>query len=212
MSRLILNKRSSFSWGVYDSHQALWKLFADTPDRKRDFLYRETGPGVFLCLSERPPEDREGTWHIESKPFEPKIAEGERLLFSLRANAVKKVRSERGKQIRHDVVLHEWRKRKDACGPGEAAPSMDDVAYETAQLWILERRERLGLELEEQSFMVDKYERKRLPNKAPKAAISTLDMRGFARVTDAEALHQVLLSGIGPAKGFGCGLLLVRRA
>jgi CRISPR system Cascade subunit CasE len=42
-------------------------------------------------------------------------------------------------------------------------------------------------------------------------ALSTLDFEGGLAVTDPERLRVVLLAGIGPAKAFGCGLLLVRR-
>ena len=34
---------------------------------------------------------------------------------------------------------------------------------------------------------------------------------GILRVDDPDALVKVLEDGIGPAKGFGCGLMLVRR-
>ena len=40
---------------------------------------------------------------------------------------------------------------------------------------------------------------------------STLDFAGILEVTDPERFQNTLFNGIGPAKGFGCGLLLVRR-
>lgn len=39
----------------------------------------------------------------------------------------------------------------------------------------------------------------------------TATFEGLLRVADPEALRQLLKKGIGPAKAFGCGLLLVRR-
>ena len=41
-------------------------------------------------------------------------------------------------------------------------------------------------------------------------ALSTLDFEGELIVTKPEILLPALLNGIGPAKSFGCGLLLVR--
>ena len=41
--------------------------------------------------------------------------------------------------------------------------------------------------------------------------VSTLDFEGELRVTDPEAFLSALSNGIGPAKAFGCGLMLVRR-
>ena len=37
------------------AHRLVWSLFADGPDRRRDFLWREEAPGRFMTLSRRPP-------------------------------------------------------------------------------------------------------------------------------------------------------------
>ena len=50
----------------------IWSLFADGPDRSRDFLWRRMEDGAFLVLSERRPEDRHGLFEIdEPKAFAP---------------------------------------------------------------------------------------------------------------------------------------------
>ena len=41
--------------------------------------------------------------------------------------------------------------------------------------------------------------------------LGLLDIAGTLAVTDADKLVQTLMNGVGPAKAFGCGLLLVRR-
>ncbi len=41
--------------------------------------------------------------------------------------------------------------------------------------------------------------------------LSMLDLEGFLMVVDPKAFAEALYNGVGPAKGFGCGLLLVRR-
>ena len=41
--------------------------------------------------------------------------------------------------------------------------------------------------------------------------LSTLDFDGVLRVTDPTLFQKIVLQGLGPAKGFGCGLMLVRR-
>ena len=38
-------------------HAVVWSLFADTPDRRRDFLWRETERRLFYLLSARMPVD-----------------------------------------------------------------------------------------------------------------------------------------------------------
>ena len=57
----------------HPGHHLVWSLFADGPDRRRDFLWREMEhQGAFLILSARQPEDRHELFEIdEPKPFAP---------------------------------------------------------------------------------------------------------------------------------------------
>lgn len=55
------------------------------------------------------------------------------------------------------------------------------------------------------------YTTHRLPEKGPTAAFSSLDLSGEIIVRDIDAFSQKLYQGIGPAKAFGCGLLMIRR-
>ena len=50
------------------AHSLVWALFADSPDRRRDFLWREMRPGEFLILAARPPSDPHGLFDLEYKP------------------------------------------------------------------------------------------------------------------------------------------------
>jgi CRISPR system Cascade subunit CasE len=105
------------------SHRLIWALFSDSPDRERDFLWREEEPGRFMLLSARPPTDAHELFDLESKPFEPALSSGDRLGFTLRANPVV-ARSAgpglRGK--RHDVVMDLRRRRwSRLVGPGSPA-------------------------------------------------------------------------------------------
>jgi CRISPR system Cascade subunit CasE len=50
------------------------------------------------------------------------------------------------------------------------------------------------------------------PKKKQMVQISTLDFTGLLTVTDPERFTTALFNGIGPAKGFGCGLMMVRPA
>jgi CRISPR system Cascade subunit CasE len=96
------------------THRLLWTLFADAPDRRRDFLWREEtrsglrfGRASFLVLSARPPEDQHGLFDLdEPKPFEPLLACGDRVAFMLRASpVVTRPHHESGRPKRHDVVM-----------------------------------------------------------------------------------------------------------
>ena len=88
------------------SHRLLWAVFSDSPDRERDFLWREENPGHFLVLSARAPLDPHDLFEIETKPFEPNLAKGDRLRFVLRANAVITLRAEGMRGKRTDIVMH----------------------------------------------------------------------------------------------------------
>ena len=61
------------------SRRLMWTLFADHPDRTRDFLWREDDARRFYVLSSRPPEDRHALFTVETKAFEPALAVGDRL-------------------------------------------------------------------------------------------------------------------------------------
>lgn len=213
LSKLQLTARRPGFAGLYNSHKALWRLFGDHPDRKRDFLYRELAPLSFLCLSERAPEDRDGIWSIASKPFAPVLNPGDRLQFSARVNAVHKTRNAQGKQMRHDIVQHARMRLKAEGVIAQDMPSRPILAMQEGRKWFLDRQESFGLELDQDSFMIESATQHAFYKKeSGKGQLSTLDMSGMARVTNVDLLLQALHQGIGSAKGFGCGLLLIRRA
>ena len=73
----------------YRIHRAIWSLFANAPDKKRDFLYRQdekNGLPLFYIVSEQEPDVNMDLWHIESKEYKPLLSVGQKLIFSLRAN------------------------------------------------------------------------------------------------------------------------------
>lgn len=55
------------------------------------------------------------------------------------------------------------------------------------------------------------YNHHPLPEKEKRAGFSSIDLSGEITVTEAERFTKLLMNGIGPAKAFGCGLMLVRR-
>ncbi len=48
-------------------------------------------------------------------------------------------------------------------------------------------------------------------NGGKQVSLSTLEFNGVLTVADPKLFLETLYEGIGPAKGFGCGLMLVRR-
>jgi CRISPR system Cascade subunit CasE len=60
-------------------------------------------------------------------------------------------------------------------------------------------------------FQAAGYRWHALPRKGRTAGFSSVDFEGLIEVTDARLFVNALYQGIGPAKAFGCGLMLVRR-
>jgi CRISPR system Cascade subunit CasE len=209
LSKLILRSKEAIFKNVYDAHQALWDLFGDRPDRERDFLFREIDPVTYLALSAREPVDAKGVWRLAVKPYAPKLAVGDRLYVSLRANAVVKRKGPDGRQDRFDVVQDARTRFKER---GEPAPSRAELAQKHGAQWLLARQDALGLCFEAQSLVVESYMVRRYWRGGHEARFGTLDFAGFAEVFDADKAFGALCKGVGPAKGFGCGLLLARRA
>ncbi len=196
----------------YQTHQRIWNLFADTPDRKRDFLYRqETSNGwpTFYTVSHREPMDLHGIWEIELKEYNPLLRPGQRLGFALRVNPFRSRRDENAKQRRHDVVMEEKLKLKRE-GKNFELP---DIVQEQGLRWLQERAESHGFSISPNNVRVDGYQQHKLfkKNNIP-IIFSTLDFNGILTVTELDVfITKCLYTGFGPAKGFGCGLMLVRR-
>ena len=124
------------------------------------------------------------------RPFLDKLAEGDRWAFRLRANPVHHVPNPdggRGKRLAHVT----------------AAQQTD---------WFHRQAERHGFTvLAGSAGAPDVALRDRRTQKFDRGArtvtLATAVFEGTLAVTDASALRAALVTGIGPAKGYGCGLL-----
>ncbi|MHB8249241.1 MAG: type I-E CRISPR-associated protein Cas6/Cse3/CasE [Acidithiobacillus sp.] len=202
----------------YGQHQAIWKLFDLPPKEERvgqpaPFLFRaeqQDGLPVFYVLSAQCPQDRQDLWQVEAKRYTPNIQAGDRLAFKLRGNPIvtRHTAGERGR--RHDVVMDAKQRMDWKNLPESARPSRAHLAYEAGVCWLRERQARLGVQFGDTELRVDSYRSWRQRN-GKGIALSTLDFEGHFRVIDPSRFLNALIGGIGPAKAFGCGLLLVRR-
>jgi CRISPR system Cascade subunit CasE len=195
---------------------------------------------VFYVLSSTPPIDIGGKWRIEPREYQPDLRVGDQLAFKLRANPVGLAKLDRTqgeaelwhrnrernglrtkdvtrKRVRHDVVMDaklrmDWKN----LSPDER-PSLAHVAYEAGSCWLGEKEARLGCQIDNQRLRVDGHFFHCLKGRRDEngmcrgISLSTLDFEGYLHVTDPGIFLKALLTGIGPAKAFGCGLLLVRR-
>lgn len=198
------------------AHRVLWLLFQDEPDAKRDFLWRDEGRGRFLILSKRPPTDPLGLFDLETKPFEPVLAPGDRLAFALRANPVVATKKAieagnggarvRGKRV--DVVMHGLY----GIAKGERAQARDRIAAEAGAKWLSVQGARAGFKLAGEPI-VESYSQIAIERRrAQPAGIAVLNLKGNIEITDPAAFLAKLAIGFGAAKAFGNGLMLIRRA
>lgn len=203
--------------GEYQTHNLIWSLFTDGPDRERDFLYRQELTGsvpTFYAVSERKPVNRGGMWLIESKEYAPVLREGQRLEFVLQANPVRTKRDENGRYHRHDVVMNAKKRLQEDLLPASEMPSQQEIIQEAGFAWLASRSEKHGFSVLNGEVRADGYRQMRFYKKKGQRPIqiSTIDFTGLLTVIEPEAFLHALLTGIGSAKGFGCGMMMIRPA
>jgi CRISPR system Cascade subunit CasE len=204
--------------GAYADHQWLWELFPAPAGTARDFLFRRQevhGMPRYYVVSSRKPNAEQRAWQVQTRDYAPDIAAGTRLHFDLRANPT--VRHGRdGKSTRHDVVMEAKRQmlatrsltRWADWTDGER-PSLYSVVQQSCSAWLARRSEPLGFAVDRDSLVVESYEQ--LDDRSGRRLqFTTVDFNGQLTVIDPLAFASALMDGIGPAKAFGCGLLLIR--
>jgi CRISPR system Cascade subunit CasE len=199
----------------YNIHRIVWSLFSKGPEDKRSFLYRQESDGTlptFYIVSESEPEAESNVWDIKVKSYEPVLRSGQELSFSLRANPIVSKRDEKGRQHRHDVVMDEKFSMKKEGSDKDNCPPVSEIVQRKGVEWLQKKAEKGGFSIDEKQVRADGYRNNRFykPNGKHNISFNTIDYTGILTVTDPELFKQALFVGIGPAKGFGCGLLLVR--
>ena len=197
-------------------HRLIWSVYSDGKDRRRDFLWRHDGRGRFFVLSARRPRMSELFEAPETKVFDPELRTGDRLQFSLRANATKdravvsrmKQDERRGKSRRVDVVMDLMRSAPEAERRAEIRSA---IAQAAAEAWMASQGAAKGFAV--RSTVVEGYSTIELGRlRREGATFGILDLRGEIEVTDPDTFLTALGVGFGRAKAWGCGLMLIRRA
>ena len=201
------------------AHRLVWSLFAGDPDAKRDFLYREIeagsggGPGrsAFLILSRREPVDAHDLFRLETKLFEPALAAGDRLAFSLRANpTVARGAPGSGRGKPHDAIAIALR----AVSGEERSCKRQEIVVEAARRWLDRKSRDAGFSLldPQRTLRADRDDWVRIRRRGRDVTFGTIDLEGMLTVTDPKTFLAAVARGFGRAKAFGCGLMLIKRA
>lgn len=222
MSRAQLRKEAIYNHDLsrlisseYHVHQMVWDLCSDSPTRCRDFLYRYRDDLImpsFFIVSSRELSDTRCMFHVETKPYSPIIRKGLYLQFSLRANPIRTKRDEKGRQHRHDVVMECKTRLNQRMVSNDKLPGLPEIVQMAGFTWLSTKGETSGFSIREGDVRVERYLSRKFikPGKNRPVQFSTLDFNGMLTVTDEELFLNALYHGIGPAKGFGCGLMMVR--
>ncbi|MET7245814.1 type I-E CRISPR-associated protein Cas6/Cse3/CasE [Methylobacterium sp. EM32] len=204
-------------------HRLIWSLFADSPDRERDFLWREDGGSAwqrttFLVLSAREPSGGGGLFDVETKPFAPDLSVGQTLRFRLRASpgaSEPKPGAKRGKRI--DPVA----RALSGLDKSAREEQRDAITQTVGADWLARQGAKAGFRLVEDRdekgrsrprLRVEGDDWRALPRDGARPVrFGSLDFEGEIVVEDPAKFLAALARGFGRAKAFGCGLMLIRR-
>jgi CRISPR system Cascade subunit CasE len=191
------------------SRRLVWLLFADREDRARDFLWREDDARRFYVLSNRPPEDRHQLFTVETKAFEPALSPGDRLIFSLRANAtIGRPRGDKRAGKRDDVVMAVL----NAIPKHERAERRKEIIQREGVDWLRRQGVAAGFDFDDGDIAVDAYEPLTIRDSTKNALrLSVIEFDGMLTVRVPEIFLTKLARGFGRGKAFGLGLMLLRR-
>jgi len=198
----------------YDLHRAVWTLFPGQEQESRrslddprlGFLFQveesRTGhPARLLVQSQIEPLPKgQGAWSLGSREFDPKPSAGQRLEFLLTANPVKTIKDQK----------HADKPDKQANEHGQFKCRVPLLRDEEQIEWLNRRLadcalvESVAVQPHPPLFFRDKRKNN--------GKLLTVTFQGLLCVIEPTVLRERLRNGIGPAKSFGCGLLLVRRA
>ncbi len=221
-----------FAKTPYSEHQWIWKFFPSEKDATRDFIFRRHQNEKmlrFYVVSRRPPTSFSQAWEVQTRSYEPNLQEGQRLSFELLANPVISKKDETGKSRRHDVVMQAKRQLLKENGFGADAkwsnwvdekkkPFLYDLVQERCTSWLIAVAARNGFKIaaadegnSKLNLQIDAYEKKQTNRREESINFSTANFAGELIVTQPELFSSALYNGIGHAKVFGCGLLLVKK-
>jgi CRISPR system Cascade subunit CasE len=190
----------------YGIHRQLWRMFPgearetrrNGEELRQGFLFRVEVSRLghrarVLVQSRRKPNTATNLVLLGTREINPKPQTGQRLAFLLTANPIKTITDTEREQ--------KPGKKSDKC-------RVPLIREEEQREWLIRKLAGAAeVEVERIQAHLPLYFRK--GNRAGK--LVTVTYEGILNVTGADTLVALLVNGIGPAKGFGCGLLLVRR-
>jgi CRISPR system Cascade subunit CasE len=212
------------------THRLLWTLMPEAMQAEGKPV-GETGDRAAFLWARAPDRDGRPAWYvlgpaprataaffdIDTKPWAPALAVGDRLGFSLSVHAtVDRMHApEQGRAGRHRVdVVMDAIHRAEQAGQTEARAALRRTAgAEALAEWWRSQGERNGFDADATELVdygMEPLGRRRKGARGP-TEIGVGQLTGTLTVTDPDAFARKLAIGFGRAKAFGHGLLLLRR-
>ncbi len=208
MSKIELDKRNRkfVAMNEYQLHQFLWKGFSGFASREESgMLYNSTLRGtrqhilVQSLVEPRWSEIQDKGVQAITKAFDPSFRESMQLRFQVTANATV------------DAMCSDGKRRRVPVGVASARKS--ESREQDLRDW-LNRKFALGgarVESLEVGPPIDMNFTKSGKRSRNSIVISTVQFDGICTVENPEEFSNMHRRGIGRAKSFGCGMLMLRR-
>ena len=201
----VIYHRAEVGQALAPEHHIVWSLFG-RHDKDRIWLYRRLTDRALRVISSKAPS---------SSPYATVVTTREqnfdwvktdtRLLFKIRANAVKRVVID-GKTRKVDVVMHVLH----PLSPQQRSDQREEITRAAYLDWMQRQGEAHGFTAKPETFQVVAHYRERIPRRrAAPIFLNCGELVGMLKVTDPDALRTCLVEGLGASRSFGCGLLEV---
>jgi CRISPR system Cascade subunit CasE len=184
-------------WDSYKWHKAVWEAFPGRPDKGRHFLTRldERQGGYRLLvvspeIPSRPDWCPVGCW--QTKPIPETYFGKTRYAFQLRANPTRKFNPKGPDGLRH--------------GQGKRVPLRQ---REELVSWMVRKGEQGGFKVEADKLRTIPHGPDRFQKHDSGGTHTVVEFQGVLTVTDPPKFHETFTHGIGSAKAFGFGLLVI---
>ena len=189
LSQFIMHNRAESKYKLWDSyawHRAIWKLFPGREDKERDFLFRldrMRAQTRLLLLSPTPPSVPE--WgECRTKRISTDFLNHKSFRFQIKANPTKRT-METGKRV--------------------GIYSDDDLSA-----WLERKAENCGFAVARNGLTIKPPMSEYFVRNGKKGKHISVDFKGVLQVTHRPEFEHAFYHGIGPAKAFGFGMLMLQ--
>ncbi len=204
-------------YDAYSLHQFIWSLASENKSQKRNFLYRVEYDEFqkikhIYVLASTCIKAQDNIQIKTSSKFQPQLHKGDPLFFKLRANPIIKRKID-GQAKEYSVVM-DMKHQFEKSGKNYLDQySLSGLIHEAGSKWLMRKgADNHGFRIEPSELRIDNFREFSVSSPGKnKYKLRTLDFEGILTIIDPVSFVNALFSGVGSAKSFGCGLMLVKR-